>query len=208
MFVTIIFSARISGSHFNPTITLSYMIGNVKQGKFDRVLGFLYIVAQFCGAALGITFSKIFQGGLATTQDLGVEWDDMIQSAIVEIMGSFFLVFMYLTSTEEKTKFTNDAAVQTIILAGSYLGAMKLAGAKQSLFRVSPCNPAIALWLIIFNLDGLSLASIWIFCGVNLLGSVLALIFFKFVYQKTTEAIEEIADEEDNNEDGAMDEDD
>ena len=45
MFVTIMFSARISGSHFNPCITLSFMFGNVKQGKFDRILGVLYIFA-------------------------------------------------------------------------------------------------------------------------------------------------------------------
>jgi len=45
-------------------------------------------------------------------------------------MGAFFLVFMYLSSTEPKTKFTNDKAVQTIILAGSYLGSMLLAGNK------------------------------------------------------------------------------
>jgi len=50
MFICIMFSARISGSHFNPCITFSYMIGNVKQGKFDRILGMLYIVAQFVGA--------------------------------------------------------------------------------------------------------------------------------------------------------------
>ena len=45
MFVAIMFSARISGSHFNPCITLGFMLGNVKQMKFDRVLGGLYIVA-------------------------------------------------------------------------------------------------------------------------------------------------------------------
>jgi glycerol uptake facilitator-like aquaporin len=45
LFVTIMFSARISGSHFNPCITFSYMIGNVKHGNFDRILGFLYIAA-------------------------------------------------------------------------------------------------------------------------------------------------------------------
>jgi len=50
MFVTIMFSARISGSHFNPCITFSYMLGNVKHGKFDRILGLLYIVAQLLGA--------------------------------------------------------------------------------------------------------------------------------------------------------------
>lgn len=49
---------------------------------------------------------------------------------IIEVGGAFFLVFMYLSSTEEKTKFTKDAAIQTMILAGSYLGAMMLAGAK------------------------------------------------------------------------------
>jgi len=72
MFVTIMFSARISGSHFNPTITLSYMVGNVKQGKFDRILGFLYIVAQVFGAFLGITLSDFFAGGLNVRVEIGV----------------------------------------------------------------------------------------------------------------------------------------
>ena len=45
MFISIIFAARVSGSHYNPAITISYMIGNVKHGHFDRVLGILYIVA-------------------------------------------------------------------------------------------------------------------------------------------------------------------
>jgi glycerol uptake facilitator-like aquaporin len=43
IFVIILFSARISGSHFNPIITFSYMIGNVHQGKFDRILGLFYM---------------------------------------------------------------------------------------------------------------------------------------------------------------------
>lgn len=45
MFICIMFSAKISGSHFNPCITFSYMMGNIQTKKFDRVLGFLYIVA-------------------------------------------------------------------------------------------------------------------------------------------------------------------
>lgn len=63
MFVIIMFSARISGSHFNPCITFSYMIGNVKHQNFDRVLGILYILAQFAGAQLGAIFSGIFSSG-------------------------------------------------------------------------------------------------------------------------------------------------
>ena len=63
-FVLIMFSARISGSHFNPIITFSYMIGNVRQGKFDRILGFFYIAAQFLGAAVGGIFAAILFGGV------------------------------------------------------------------------------------------------------------------------------------------------
>jgi len=114
--------------------------------------------------------------------ELGVEGHDMIQSVVVEILGAFFLVFMYLSSTDEKTKFTKDSAVQTIILAGSYLGAMLLAGAKISVLRASPVNPAIALWVIVFNSSAKNWGSIWIFCGVSFIGSVLSLIFFRLVY--------------------------
>jgi len=52
MFVVILFGARISGSHYNPLITFSYMIGNVRQGKFDRILGLFYILSQYAGALL------------------------------------------------------------------------------------------------------------------------------------------------------------
>ena len=107
-------------------------------------------------------------------------------------MGSFFLVFMYLSSTEPKTKFTNDKAIQTVILAGSYLGAMLLAGNKIKILHSSPVNPAIALATLIFNLKnfGENLKSIWIFCVVSFGGSVLALLFFKKIYQTTVEAVD------------------
>lgn len=101
-------------------------------------------------------------------------------------MGSFFLVFMYLSSTEEKTKFTKDKAVQTIILAGSYMGAMLIAGVKLTVLRASPVNPAIAFAIVFFNLGDGVFKSIWIFFVGSLLGSVLSLIFFEFVYKTTT----------------------
>ena len=204
MFVTIMFSARISGSHFNPCITLGYMIGNVKQGKFDRVLGFLYIVAQFAGAFLGNVFAKIFSGNVVDI-DLAIKKDDIFQTILLEIMGSFFLVFMYLTSTEEKTKFTKDAAIQTIILAGSYLGAMLIAGVKLDILDASPVNPAIAIVFVFFNIGGPAIASLLIFGTMSFVGSILALIFFRFVYKKTQETMEEIDEEESNNQEALLD---
>jgi glycerol uptake facilitator-like aquaporin len=101
-------------------------------------------------------------------------------------MGSFFLVFMYLSSTDPKTKFTKDAAIQTIILSGSYLGAMLLAGTKLHGIKLSPVNPAVALGIFIFNgLDGRNIISLVIFLSAPIGGSFLALLFFRFIYQKT-----------------------
>lgn len=217
------FSARISGSHFNPCITFSYMLGNVKHGKFDRILGFLYIIAQIVGALLGAFIGKIFYSGHkeATVPGefeygirLNVAADDIVQSIIVEIMGSFFLVFMYLSSTEDKTKFTKDSAVQTIILAGSYLGAMFLAGTKIQTLQASPVNPAIAMAIIWWHSSwdpskhsADNWKTGWLFMTFSFAGSALALIFFRFVYQKTTEQIEEDEDamEEQANQDDLLD---
>jgi len=79
MFVVIMFSARISGSHFNPCITFSYMIGNVKHRHFDRILGILYIIAQFAGAQLGAIFAGIFSSGNPGKITLNVDAGDIIQ---------------------------------------------------------------------------------------------------------------------------------
>jgi hypothetical protein len=92
---------------------------------------------------------------------------------------------MYLTSTEEKTKFTKDAAIQTIILAGSYFGAMLIAGVKLEILEVSPVNPAIAIMFVIFNPTAKAWGSVLIFGTMSFAGSALALIFFRFVYKKT-----------------------
>jgi len=51
-FILLIFSARISGSHFNPAVTLAFMLRR-DTGRFSRKLGIAYILFQFLGAILG-----------------------------------------------------------------------------------------------------------------------------------------------------------
>lgn len=123
-------------------------------------------------------------------------------------MGSFFLVFMYLSSTDQKTKFTKDAAIQTIILSGSYLGAMLLAGTKLKKLHASPVNPAIAFGIFIFNaFDPANFTSLIIFLTAPLAGSLAALFFFRFIYKTTTEQME-MEEDDDRNEEALMDEND
>lgn len=64
IFVIMIMSFKISGSHYNPCITLAYMLGNVSDGKkFNRLVGFLYIGAQFGAACGGALLARIFTSG-------------------------------------------------------------------------------------------------------------------------------------------------
>ena len=64
---------------------------------------------------------------------------------IAETVAGFMVVFMYLCSTEDKTKFTKNAVLQTIVLACAYYSAMLLGGQNVKGIKLSPVNPAIAL---------------------------------------------------------------
>lgn len=55
-FILLIFSARISGSHFNPAVTLAFMLRK-DTGRFSRKLGICYILFQYLGAFLGSLIS-------------------------------------------------------------------------------------------------------------------------------------------------------
>jgi glycerol uptake facilitator-like aquaporin len=95
-FVTLVLSVRISGSHYNPAVTFAYIFRR-DVGKFSRVLGIAYWVAQFVGAFGGAMLSWWFCG---TVGFIGIAFDESkyIPAAIVaESVGTMLLVFLYLT---------------------------------------------------------------------------------------------------------------
>jgi glycerol uptake facilitator-like aquaporin len=51
-FIILILSAPISGSHYNPAVTLAFMFKR-DTGRFSRMLGFFYIIFQYIGALGG-----------------------------------------------------------------------------------------------------------------------------------------------------------
>ncbi len=52
LWVLIIFGSPISGSHFNPIITIGQMFRRDDSG-IEKQLGIIYILGQFTGAILG-----------------------------------------------------------------------------------------------------------------------------------------------------------
>ena len=212
LFVLIMFSARISGSHYNPIITFSFMIGDVKQNGFNRLLGLLYVGAQVLGALTGGVFCTMLFAGHDNLVKLSIPGESMGSGMLGEALGAFIMVFMYLCSTEEKTKFTKDSVIQTMILAASYLAAMKMSGANVESYALSPVNPAVALGMLLTFYPGQAEGwkSIWIFLIFGFIGSFLAFLFFRFVYKTTRDLAEDEAQaelEEENDEDGILEED-
>jgi glycerol uptake facilitator-like aquaporin len=61
IFILIVLSAKISGSHYNPAITLAFMFRK-DTGRFSRFLGFAYFLFQIAGAFAGSLLYLLFTG--------------------------------------------------------------------------------------------------------------------------------------------------
>lgn len=81
----------ISGAHFNPAVTIAFMVS----GNFPRKMTLPYIVAQITGGLLAsVLLSILFPGDklLGATQPSGTA----LQSFILELVMSFFLMLVIL----------------------------------------------------------------------------------------------------------------
>jgi glycerol uptake facilitator-like aquaporin len=70
IFVLLIFAAKTSGAHYNPAITLAFMLRKETDSRFSRPLGLAYILFQLAGGFLGGIIGRV----LTLKEDgLGVE---------------------------------------------------------------------------------------------------------------------------------------
>lgn len=142
IFVLIIFAAKVSGSHYNPAITLAFIFRK-DTGRFSRPLGVAYIIAQFIGGFAASLLALTFHADQAK---FSIDKNSIFQGMVAETIGAFFVAFLYLTQTENKTKISNDPAITTLIIASSYLASMLLVCGPDS--YLSPLNPAAALGIM------------------------------------------------------------
>jgi glycerol uptake facilitator-like aquaporin len=186
IFVLLIFGAKVSGSHYNPAITLAFMLRR-DTGKFSRPLGIAYIVFQVAGGFVGGLLAYFFT---QTGSTFGVDAGEIGQAITSEIIGTFFVAFLYLTQTENKTKMSSDPAITTLIIASAYLSAMLLVSGPDN--YLTALNPAIALGTMFqeaYHGKSDGFARIYIYIPFPLIGGVVAVAFHEFVYKRVTETI-------------------
>lgn len=165
LWVLTIFGLQISGAHYNPAVSLAYMLRK-DVGRFPRVLGLAYMGAQVAGAYIGALIAWfLLLPSLPVDLASGLIYPNptwQISSAICagiigESIGSFIMVFFYLTQTEEKTTFSKEKAINCFIIASSLVAGRAMVQGQTiaqatSLQNVggysisgAVLNPAIAL---------------------------------------------------------------
>lgn len=109
-----------------------------------------------------------------------------------ETIGAFFVSFLYLTQTENKTKISNDPAITTLIIAASYLSSMLMVCGPDS--YVSPLNPAVSLGIMFqqaYKGSAEGFKYIYVYLPFPLLGGLCAVFFYEQVYKRVQDTIQE-----------------
>lgn len=205
LWVLTIFAIKISGAHFNPAVSCAYMIRK-DVGNFPRLLGFAYIVSQCFGAFFGALISYFLRVDNFQAGDVLVVNDDganVFAAIVAETLGSFLVVFFFLTQTEPKTTISKEKSINCFIIASAYVSARSmLYGCAYT--RSGAClNPAIALgsnFTQLFEDGGEGFKWVWIYCGFPIIGALIAVLFHEYVFKKTQEVLfegEELEDAED-----------
>lgn len=93
LFLMTCFCWKISGSHFNPAVTLAMMLRR-GDAKFPISRGVMYIVAQFVGGYMGALLVNFF------TLDLRIlEYTDpfIMRATVQELLASFTFIVFFLS---------------------------------------------------------------------------------------------------------------
>ena len=213
LWVLTIFGFKISGAHYNPAISFSFMLRK-DVGNFPRILGFAYIGAQIGGGFIGALISwflfvdenPLLSGfdtaGMVFPKNHGDgEANRVFANMLAETLGTFFVCFFYLTQTEEKTMFSKEKAINCFIIASSYVGARGMLNGQVNCRAGQVLNPAIAIgtsFVQLFAHGADKFKYVWLYGLFPFGGALLAVLFHEFFYKKSQEVLEDADMDEDN----------
>jgi glycerol uptake facilitator-like aquaporin len=113
MWILTLFGEAISGAHYNPAISLVFMLRkNSKTFGSRRLKGLFYIVAQMLGGLIAGLVSRFLLSSehmlIAPSPFLmpdGITYR-ATASMISEFVGSFVFIFLFMLCTDKKTQYS------------------------------------------------------------------------------------------------------
>jgi glycerol uptake facilitator-like aquaporin len=157
LFVAISIFGSISGAHFNPIVSLAFLV----KGQLTAKDTSFYIASQFLGGAAGAALSNWM-----FSRDLGLSEVARISpgSFVGEIVASTGLVLLILLLVQQQKAELIAGSVALWILAGHlFTSSTSFANPAVSLGRVfsqapSSINLDSAMWFVLAQLVGLLVA--------------------------------------------------
>lgn len=163
--VLVYMGANISGSHYNPAVTLGILVrGAIGAGEAGA-----YMASQFIGGIAGAATAKFLVGAEFGTPALAAT-ASVPQALLVEVLFTFALVAVVLNVATTDAASGNSYfgwAIGCTVLVGAYAGGGISGGAF---------NPAVGLG---GNLINGNFGDVWIYMVGPFLGGLLAAVVFK-----------------------------
>jgi MIP family channel proteins len=174
LFGVIAMFGAVSGGHFNPVVTLAAAAIR----RIDPLDAVIYVLAQLCGGVLGALLTKalLLDEGRAThygASSISGLLSGNLAGAAVEAVGAFALVLVTLT-TVFSTKTVKEWAPLAI---GTTFGFIVMVGGPLTGGAFNPARwfgPALV---------GSSWAGTWPYLVGPVVGSLLAVLVFRFVIE-------------------------
>ena len=161
---------HISGTHINPAVTVSMMVG--KQMKLKE--GLQYIVVQVAGGVVGAMVLSFVLSGLPETSGLGAtvpaEGVSLAQTFILEMLLTFLLV-----NTIFNTAVSGKGGNLAPIAIGLTLVPLILMGGPLT---GASLNPARSIGPALFSNASTALSSLWIYLVAPCIGGSLAALLY------------------------------
>jgi aquaporin Z len=171
IFVMIYSCARISGAHFNPSVTITFLV--IRKINFRDAA--LYILSQILGAVAGSGILKILFGSicdLTTTQpSFKISKNAVTLSIAMEFFFTFLLMYIIASVTNDSKVGNTHSGI--VIGISVFIGALIAGPISGGSF-----NPARTLGPAIICSD---YKYIWIYMFVPTIAAILAALTYSYL---------------------------
>ncbi len=171
LMVLVYCGAHISGAHYNPAVTLAMLV----QKEISPLDSIKYFLSQTLGSTLAALSICLMNTNMQVQPVLG---DSIYPIFFSEIIFTFLLVFVIL-----------NVATHPNLKGNSFYGLAIGLTVMAGIFSVGPIssaffNPAVSLGPSIIDIvtgNGISHYFLWYYIVFPLIGSILAVLSFKFL---------------------------
>lgn len=157
----------ISGAHFNPAVTLAFVL----RGEADRRSAAAYVAAQLLGAVLGVWAAHAMFA--EPILQISTKLREGPAQGFSEAVATFGLIGTIFGTQRSRPEFTPTAVGLYIIAAYWFTASTSFA------------NPAVTVARCLSNtFAGIAPASVWLFIAGQLVGAVVAVGFFTWLFRE------------------------